>query len=97
MTWFRIDDKLHDHPKVRKLRKDKLAALGLWTACGSWSADTLSDGFVPTEIVQRFDPTEQLAKRLLEVGLWVEDEHDGEDGYAFVSDDGLHSFSLSAR
>src|SRR5690606_32566483 len=83
MTWFRIDDKLHDHPKVRKLRKDKLAALGLWTACGSWSADTLSDGFVPAEIVQRFDPTEQLAKRLVEVGLWVEDEQDDEEGYRF--------------
>src|SRR5690606_10712690 len=83
VTWFRIDDKLHDHPKVRKLRTDKLAALGLWTVCGSWSADTLSDGFVPAEIVQRFDPTEKLAKRLVEVGLWAEDEHDDEFGYRF--------------
>src|SRR5690606_26094528 len=56
---------------------------GLWTACGSWSADTLSDGFVPAEIVQRFDPTEKLAKRLVEVGLWAEDEHDDEFGYRF--------------
>lgn len=83
MAWFKIDDKLHDHPKVRKLRGHKLAALGLWTACGSWSADTLSDGFVPAEIVQRFDPDEGLAKRLVEVGLWNEDEHDDEVGYRF--------------
>jgi len=83
MAWFKIDDKLHDHPKVRKLRVHKLAALGLWTACGSWSADTLSDGFVPAEIVQRFDPDEGLAKRLVEVGLWNEDEHDDEVGYRF--------------
>jgi len=83
MAWFRVDDKIHDHPKIRKLRTSKLAALGLWTACGSWSADTLSDGFVPAEIVQRFDPDEGLAKRLVEVGLWDEDEHDDEVGYRF--------------
>lgn len=83
MAWFKIDDKLHDHPKVRKLRDHKLEALGLWTACGSWSADTLSDGFVPREIVHRFDPDEAIAKRLVEVGLWIPCEQDSEDGYAF--------------
>jgi hypothetical protein len=83
MAWFKIDDKLHDHPKIRKLRDHKLEALGLWTACGSWSADTLSDGFVPREIVHRFDPDEVIAKRLVSVGLWIPCELDGEDGYAF--------------
>lgn len=83
MAWFKVDDKLHDHPKIRKLRGHKLEALGLWTACGSWSADTLSDGFVPREIVHRFDPEEAVAKRLVEVGLWIPCEHDGEDGYLY--------------
>ena len=83
MAWFRVDDKLHDHPKVRKLRGHKMACLGLWTACGSWSADNLSDGFVPAEIVHRFDPDESLADRLVSVGLWVRHEHDGEGGYLF--------------
>lgn len=83
MTWFRIDDKFHDHAKVRKLGKERTAAVGVWTLCGSWSADTLSDGFVPSEIVLRFDPKEKLARRLVEVGLWDELERDGEHGYQF--------------
>lgn len=83
MTWFRVDDLLHDHPKVRKLAKDKLPALGLWVACGSWSGQSLSEGFVPSEIVRRFDRSERYAKRLVEVGLWLPEEVDGEAGYRF--------------
>lgn len=83
MTWFKVDDQLHDHKKARRLGKDKLAASGLWVLCGSWSADTLSDGFVPDEIVERFDPKQVYAKRLVEVELWHRVEHDGEPGYEF--------------
>jgi hypothetical protein len=83
MTWFRVDDKFHDHPKVRKLRGDKMPAAGLWSLAGSWAADNLTDGFVPTEIVRRFDPRERYARKLVEVGLWVPGEHDGEPGYHF--------------
>lgn len=83
MTWFRIDDKFHDHPKVRRLGKDRLPAIGLWSACGSWAADTLSDGFVPSEVVRRFDPRERYAARLVETGLWSAAEHRGETGYCF--------------
>lgn len=83
MTWFRVDDKFHDHPKVRKLRADKMPAVGLWSMAGSWAADNLTDGFVPTEIVQRFDPKERYARRLVDVGLWSQDEQDGEFGYRF--------------
>lgn len=83
MTWFRVDDKFGDHPKVRKLRGDKAPAVGVWTLCGTWSADNLSDGFVPTEVVQRFDPKERYAKRLVDVGLWTVTEQDSETGYQF--------------
>jgi hypothetical protein len=83
VTWFRVDDKFHDHPKTRRLRADKLPAAGLWSLAGSWAADNLTDGFVPTEIVQRFDPKQRYAKRLVEVGLWGLGERDGEDGYEF--------------
>jgi len=79
MVWFKVDDGFHDHRKVRRLAKDKLAAAGLWTLCGSWS----DDGFIPDEIVERFDPRHRLARRLVDVGLWVESEHDGEHGYRF--------------
>ena len=83
MTWFKVDDGFHDHKKVRRLGKDRTAAVGVWTLCGSWSADTGADGFVPTEIVQRHDPREKLAARLVDVGLWHRDEVDGEPGYRF--------------
>jgi hypothetical protein len=83
MAWFKVDDKLADHRKVRRLGTDKLAAMGLWTLCGSWAADELSDGFVPEEIARRFDPDLECAARLVEVGLWNPAEQDGESGFQF--------------
>lgn len=83
MPWFKVDDKFHDHPKVRRLGKDKLAAIGLWALCGSWAGDTTSDGFVPLEIVQRHDPRERVAARLVAVGLWHKVTKGGEPGYEF--------------
>lgn len=83
MTWFKVDDQFSEHKKVRRLGKDKLAAIGLWTLCGNWSAATLSDGFVPGEIVQRYDPEEKLAESLVRVGLWEHAELDDEAGYQF--------------
>jgi hypothetical protein len=83
MAWFKVDDKLADHRKVRRLGTDKLAAMGLWTLCGSWAADELSDGFVPEEIARRFDPGLECAGRLVEVGLWDPAEQDGETGFQF--------------
>lgn len=83
MPWFRVDDGLPDHRKVRRLGRDKAPAIGVWTLCGAWSSGNQQDGFVPKEIVQRFDPREKYAARLVEVGLWLPDEVDGEDGYRF--------------
>lgn len=81
--WFRIDDKFAEHAKVRRLAKDRVAAVGLWTLCGVWCADNLSDGFVPAEVVRRHDPRLRLAKRLVEVTLWREVTREGEFGYEF--------------
>jgi hypothetical protein len=83
VTWFRVDDKLHDHPKVRRLGKDRLPAMGVWLVCGSWCADTLGDGFVPDEVVSRVDPKHRYATRLVAVTLWHRARQDGEDGYVF--------------
>ncbi|MBP2341055.1 hypothetical protein JOF41_007309 [Saccharothrix coeruleofusca] len=83
MTWFRVDDKFAEHAKVRRLAKDRVPAVGLWTLCGVWCADNLSDGFVPEEVVRRHDPRLRLAKRLVEVTLWREVEREGEFGYEF--------------
>lgn len=89
MTWFKVDDKLHDH---RKARAAGCAALGLWTLAGSWSADNLTDGFVPDSICARWDRAYvKLAERLVAVGLWTVAEQDGEQGWRF------HQWSTDGR
>lgn len=83
MTWFQVDDHLSDHRKVRKLGDDRLLAVGLWTLCGSWCGANLSDGFIPAEVVDRYDPGLKIAARLVEVELWSDDDLDGEPGFRF--------------
>lgn len=83
MTWLRVDDKIHDHPKVRRLGRDRLPAMGLWLVCGSWCADNLTDGFVPNEVVARVDPKHRYATRLVEVDLWHRSHRQGEDGFVY--------------
>ncbi|MFI6302142.1 hypothetical protein ACIBCH_09745 [Amycolatopsis thailandensis] len=92
MTWFKVDDKLRGNRKVRKLRgtkpprrlrNDLLPAMGLWTICGTWASDNLSDGFVPADEVHQYDLGEYFAQRLVEAGMWFVVVHDGEPGYQF--------------
>lgn len=83
MVWFRVDDSFYRGKKVRRLGDDRLPAVGLWSLCGAWSADNLTDGFVPWTEVERWDDGRSLAKRLIDVDLWAEDEEDGESGIRF--------------
>ncbi|PXY27415.1 hypothetical protein [Prauserella muralis] len=87
MTWFKSDDSFWRHPKVRKLGKDRLPAVGLWELAGTWCADNVAvnvaDGFVPDEQVETWDPRHRYAKRLVAVGLWERAEVEGEQGYVF--------------
>lgn len=81
MPWFKVDDKLHDHRKVRTLG---VSAIGLWTLAGSWSADNLEDGFVPDAVCARWDKNYRaLAGRLVDAGLWSVAEKQGEQGWQF--------------
>lgn len=82
--WFKVDDKLHDHRKVRPMAMRELgrAALGVWTLAGSWCADNLTDGFVPASVLVRWG-TPDHAQLLVEAGLWRVDAQDGEDGWRF--------------
>lgn len=81
MVWFKVDDKLHDHPKAWRAG---VAAMGLWTLAGSWASDQLTDGFVPQHIAQRWGPdVPDMAARLVDAGLWFEDERDGLTGWSF--------------
>jgi hypothetical protein len=68
MTWMKVDDSFHSHPKV--LATDP-AALGLWVIAGSWCGANLTDGFVPDYVLLRLLPgSETLAQKLVTTGLW---------------------------
>lgn len=72
MTYGRIDDKLHSHPKVIALGTHMLAAVGLGTLAQSWSNDALTDGFIPAAQVPRLAGRSvgPLVKALVTAGLW---------------------------
>lgn len=80
MTWFRVDDKLSDHHKARAAG---VPAMGLWVLAGSWCATNETDGFVPMDVVIRWDKGQRLAKKLVDCELWLEDKANGEFGYRF--------------
>jgi len=81
LTWFKVDDGLHSHKKAVRAG---IPAMGLWVMAGSWCADNLSDGWLPDYIAMRLDREyEQNAKTLVQVGLWVEEVRDGEEGWRF--------------
>lgn len=79
LSWFKVDDKLHDH---RKARAAGSTAMGVWLLAGSWSADNLTDGFIPAPVLGRWGRPRDAA-RLVEVGLWEATVQDGEDGWRF--------------
>jgi hypothetical protein len=72
MVWFKVDDKLHSHNKIRKVLADDPAALALWTVAGSWSSDNLTDGFVPDHQLPWLLPkgADELAQILVAARLW---------------------------
>lgn len=80
MPWFKVDDSLHSHPKPRKV---SLAALGLWSMCGSWSMAYKQDGFVPEWFVTSFPSGKRLAGELVDAGLWSSATKGEEKGWKF--------------
>ncbi|BCJ45337.1 hypothetical protein GCM10010168_86060 [Actinoplanes ianthinogenes] len=72
MTWFKVDDNLHSHNKIRKILADDPAALALWTVAGSWSSDNLTDGLIPDHQLPWLIPSraDELARMLVTAGLW---------------------------
>lgn len=66
MTWFKLDDGFHSHPKVLQAGNE---AIGLYVRCGSYCAQHLTDGFVPAPVVLLYGSVE-LAEALVEARLW---------------------------
>lgn len=81
--YFAVDDQAHGHRKFVKLGAARMAATGLWTTAGSWASGHMTDGFVPDYLIEQWDPGLELAKRLVAVGLWIEDEVEGDAGFRF--------------
>lgn len=71
MSWFKVDDTAHSHPKIMKATN---AALGLWLRAGSYAAQHLTDGIVPGIVAQAYGTAPQVRK-LTAVGLWHEAGH----------------------
>lgn len=83
MTWFKVDDAFYRSGKVRRLGNERVAAVGLWTLCGNWSGDNLTDGFVPWEVIEDWDPGRVIAKKLIAAKLWAPASIDDEEGVQF--------------
>ncbi|QKN87684.1 hypothetical protein SEA_CUMBERBATCH_42 [Streptomyces phage Cumberbatch] len=71
MTWFKVDDTAHMHPKLIKAGN---AALGLWLRAGSYAAQHLTEGVIPGVVVQLYGTAPQ-ARKLIAAGLWHEHGH----------------------
>lgn len=67
MPWFRVDDTLNAHPKARTAG---LPAMGLWVVAGAYSAQYLTEGFVPEWYVASWPSGKKHAARLVAAGLW---------------------------
>jgi hypothetical protein len=77
VSWARLDDGWHDHPKVIAAG---LEAAGLWAMCLTWAyknrRNSPTPGVVPVAAVERFcqgsAKAKRLGARLVEVGLFDE-------------------------
>lgn len=73
MPHFFVDDAFSDSKEVLAIpARHRLAAVGLWSLCGSWSAAKLTDGFVPNDVVKRLGGRPALVDALVDLAkLWV--------------------------
>ena len=80
MPWFCLDDTFHSHPKVIAAGNE---AIGLFSRCGTYAAQHLTDGFIPEEIAVLYGASdtgsrrnpgngkpETLAETLVRTKLW---------------------------
>ena len=79
-VFTRLDDHFWAHPKVLNCSD---GALALWVRALSWVGFQLTDGFVPHQCLRLLRGRKRDADRLVEAGLWVRGECDGQLGYWF--------------
>lgn len=75
MSWFKVDDRLHNHPKAKAAG---LEAMGLWVLAGSHCMAYLTDGKIGLETVRNLAEKAQkrsaksIVCRLISARLWSE-------------------------
>lgn len=78
MSWVKVDDHLHGHPKTVAAGNE---AMGLWVRVQSWCGAYLTDGFCPHDQIRSFCRNEREANRLTEAlvraGYWSVDNARG--------------------
>lgn len=88
MLWFKVESEIVAHRKTRLIPRTcieaptRTAAMGVWLFAAAWSAQHESDGFVPGEEFERWDPNGDLTPYLVEVGYLEDATVGGERGYA---------------
>lgn len=74
MTWVKLDDQFHTHPKIQAAGRD---GRDLWLAGLCYSSANLTDGIIPKTavpiIAAMAGVKPSVAKRVVDAGLW-EDE-----------------------
>jgi hypothetical protein len=80
MAWFKVDDGFATSPKVLSIpRPARLAAIGLWAIAGTWCSRHLTDGRVPTYMLEEWGADLSHGTALVASGLWVQTP----EGFAF--------------
>jgi len=67
MTWVKIDDGFHEHPKISALTN---AAYRLYMGGLCYAGRRATDGFVPTSALKPLGGVERAADELVAAGLW---------------------------
>jgi len=76
MTWFKVDDGLFAHPKVRRIPRDlRPRLLGLWTLAGAISSRDLTEGRLAAWDLEEIGAGDADVDGLAEAGLWHRVDH----------------------
>lgn len=77
MAWFRVDDKLWQHPKVLAIpRAHRRNAMGTWMLAGTWAALNEQDGHIPPHMLDELACDPEDAAQLVKARLWHAAGHD---------------------
>lgn len=75
MTWSKLDDKFHSHPKVRRAWGESRASIGLHALAMSYAGQYETDGAVPGWFVEGVIADESdrqsAVDALIKHGLWT--------------------------